>query len=222
MARELAPGGSRSAEGDALCGDGELLVVDGYNVIHKSARYLELIDEADGGDPFERARTKLIGDVASFAQHRYDAVVVFDAAENLSSQRPNLSQAGIRVLFSEAGQSADAVIERLVTNARLQARSVTVVTSDNTIRATVGGVPVTRLSSDVLVREMDAMDADVTQELKELPASDGRESPRLGDAREARPPARPSVAVMWRGVAAYVDLRVVKKKSGAATQKTLS
>jgi len=36
MARELAPGGSRSAEGDALCGDGELLVVDGYNVIHKS------------------------------------------------------------------------------------------------------------------------------------------------------------------------------------------
>ncbi len=45
---------------------------------------------------------------------------------------------------------------------------------------------------------------------------------RLGDAREARPPARPSVAVMWRGVAAYVDLRVVKKKSGAATQKALS
>ena len=144
MARELTPDGSRSLEGDVLFGDRELLVVDGYNVIHKSARYLELVDEVDDGDPFERARTKLIGDVASFAQHRYDAVVVFDAAENLSSQRPNLSQAGIRVLFSEPGQSADAVIERLVTNARLQARSATVVTSDSTIRATVGGVPVTR------------------------------------------------------------------------------
>ena len=51
--------------------------------------------------------------------------------------------------------------------ARLQARSATVVTSDSTIRATVGGVPVTRLSSDVLVREVDAMDADVTRELRE-------------------------------------------------------
>lgn len=167
MARELTLDGSRSLEGDVPFGDRELLVVDGYNVIHKSARYLELVDEVDDGDPFERARTKLIGDVASFAQHRYDAVVVFDAAENLSSQRPNLSQAGIRVLFSEPGQSADAVIERLVTNARLQARSATVVTSDSTIRATVGGVPVTRLSSDVLVREVDAMDADVTRELRE-------------------------------------------------------
>ena len=186
MARELAPGGSRSTKGDALFGDGELLVVDGYNVIHKSARYLELIDEADGGDPFERARTKLIGDVASFAQHRYDAVVVFDAAENLSSQRPNLSQAGIRVLFSEAGQSADAVIERLVTNARLQARSVTVVTSDNTIRATVGGIPVTRLSSDVLVREMDAMDADVTRELKERSYQHLTVESRLDSATRAK------------------------------------
>ena len=167
MARELASDDSRSPQGDLPLGDRELLVVDGYNVIHKSARYLELVDEADGGDPFERARTKLIADVASFAQHRYDAVVVFDAAENLSSQRPNLSQAGIRVLFSEAGQSADAVIERLVTNARLQARSATVVTSDNTIRATVGGVPVTHLSSDVLVREVDAMDVDVARELRE-------------------------------------------------------
>ena len=124
--------------------------------------------------------------MASFAQHRYDAVVVFDAAENLSSQRPNLSQAGIRVLFSEAGQSADAVIERLVTNARLQARSVTVVTSDNTIRATVGGVPVTRLSSDVLVREMDAMDADVTQELKERSYQHLTVESRLDSATRAK------------------------------------
>ena len=38
MARELTPDGSRSLEGDVLFGDRELLVVDGYNVIHKSGR----------------------------------------------------------------------------------------------------------------------------------------------------------------------------------------
>ena len=57
-------------------------------------------------------------------------------------------------MFSRPGESADAVIERLVTEAREQMRDVTVVTSDNTIRATVGGIPVTRISSDVLIADI--------------------------------------------------------------------
>ena len=132
----------------------ELLVVDGYNVIHKSDRYLSRMDETVAGDPFEQAREQLIADVAAYAKGRYEAVIVFDAAGNVSPERPDLSKAGVRLVFSPTGESADAVIERLVTEQRQLPRAVTVVTSDQTIRATVGGVPVTRVSSDVLVSDM--------------------------------------------------------------------
>ncbi|OUO35782.1 NYN domain-containing protein [Olsenella sp. An290] len=142
----------------------ELLVVDGYNVLHKSARYLARADETSEGDPFEQARELLISDVAAYAKGRFNPVVVFDAAGNVSPERPDLSRAGVRVIFSAAGESADAVIERLVTEARLAPRAVTVVTSDRTIRATVGGVPVTRVSSDVLVADVGALAAEYERE----------------------------------------------------------
>jgi predicted RNA-binding protein with PIN domain len=143
----------------------ELLVVDGYNVIFKSERYLSLADGLDrvAGDPFDRSRELLIADVAAYAQGRYDAVVVFDAAGNVSPDRPNLPKAGVRVIFSATGETADTVIERLVTESRLAPRAVTVVTSDNTIRATVGGIPVTRISSDVLIHDVGDIVADVAR-----------------------------------------------------------
>lgn len=148
----------------------ELLVVDGYNVIYKSPRYLARADDPqgqDGGDPFSQARDLLISDVAAYAQGRYEAVVVFDAAGNVSPERPNLSQAGVRVIYSETGESADTVIERIVTESRLAPRAVTVVTSDRTIQATVGGIPVTRVSSDVLVSNIGSMNAEVQGVMRE-------------------------------------------------------
>lgn len=141
-------------------GSRELLVVDGYNVIFKSARYLARMDETVAGDPFEQARDLLVADVAAYAKERYEPVIVFDAAGNVSPERPDLSKAGVRMVFSRTGESADAVIERLVTEQRLLPRAVTVVTSDRTIRATVGGVPVTRISSDVLVADVNQLAAE--------------------------------------------------------------
>ena len=135
----------------------ELLVVDGYNVIYKSERYLARMDETADGDPFEQARDLLVADVAAYAKGRYEPVIVFDAAGNVSPERPDLSKAGVRMVFSPAGESADTVIERLVTEARLAPQAVTVVTSDRTIRATVGGIPVTRVSSDVLVADVNQL-----------------------------------------------------------------
>lgn len=64
------------------------------------------------------------------------------------------------MIFSPTGVSADTVIEKLVTECRLQEREVTVVTSDNTIRATVGGIPVTRVSSSMLAHEIEVLDSD--------------------------------------------------------------
>ena len=154
-----------------------LLVVDGYNVIGATPRYSSLVDEhagagalADvaslsrdpyGHDPFESARFVLMNDVATYAQGRYDAVVVFDAAENLSDDRPTFRPGGVRMMFSRTGESADTVIERLVVRAREQNREVTLVTSDNTIRATVGGIPVTTISSQLLAHDMKTMNDEV-------------------------------------------------------------
>ena len=75
----------------------ELLVVDGYNVIHCTPRYEKLIydhsDDPYSSDVHDMARTALINDVAAFAQGRYEAVIVFDGAGNISSERPNLPAA---------------------------------------------------------------------------------------------------------------------------------
>jgi hypothetical protein len=154
-----------------------LLVVDGYNVIYGTVRYQGLIDEhagagalADvahlsrdpyGHDPFGRAREALLADVAAYAQGTYDPVIVFDGAGNLSEDRPDFSSAGVRVVFSRTGESADTVIERLVTRARHENRDVLLVTSDNTIRFTVGGIPVTSISSQLLATDLGHVDHDV-------------------------------------------------------------
>ena len=154
-----------------------LLVVDGYNVIYGTVRYQGLIDEhagagalADvahlsrdpyGHDPFGRAREALLADVAAYAQGTYDPVIVFDGAGNLSEDRPDFSSAGVRIVFSRTGESADTVIERLVTRARHENRDVLLVTSDNTIRFTVGGVPVTSISSQLLATDLGHVDRDV-------------------------------------------------------------
>ena len=171
----------------------ELLVVDGYNVIYKSARYLARMDETSGGDPFEQARDLLVADVAAYAKGRYEPVIVFDAAGNVSPERPDLSKAGVRLVFSPAGESADTVIERLVTEARLAPHAVTVVTSDRTIRATVGGVPVTRVSSDVLVADVNALAAEYARE------NDARQTQHMRLEDRIDPAAREKLWKILRG-----------------------
>ena len=171
----------------------ELLVVDGYNVIYKSERYLARMDETAAGDPFEQARELLVADVAAYAKGRYEAVIVFDAAGNVSPERPELTRAGVRLIFSPTGETADAVIERLVSEERRRPRAVTVVTSDNTIRATVGGVPVTRVSSDVLVANLATLNAEYER------ANAERQRPHMTLEDRIDPAAREKLWRMLRG-----------------------
>ena len=105
-------------------------------------------------DVHASARTALISDVAAFAQSRYEAVIVFDGAGNVSAERPNISQAGCRIEFSPTGVSADTVVQRICTEARETGRACTVVTSDAMIQATVMGKGVTRISARMLLGEI--------------------------------------------------------------------
>ena len=154
-------------------GKKELLVVDGYNVIHATPTYERLIydhsDDPYSSDVYERARTALIADVAAFAGHAYEAVIVFDAAGNVSDERPNLPQAGVQIIFSPTGVSADTVVQQLCVDARREGRACSVVTSDATIQATVMGKGVTRISSRMLVEEIAQIDHEVERVQEEAP-----------------------------------------------------
>lgn len=145
----------------------ELLVVDGYNVIHCTPRYEKLV-YSKSDDPYSKdvhgaARTALIADVAAFAQGRYDAVIVFDGAGNVSGERPNLPQAGVDIRFSPTGVSADTVVQQLCIEARAEGRACSVVTSDGTIQAVTMGKGVTRISSRMFVTDMAEVDRDVAE-----------------------------------------------------------
>lgn len=144
-----------------------VLVVDGYNAIRTCSRYRQLVDEEILDpvlhDVYVRARTALISDVAAYAKGRFEATVVFDAFGNDDPERPELTQAGVHVVFSPAGVEADAVIERMVTQARFQGRRVTVVTSDALIQSTVFGDGVTRVSSRMFDGETKVMNRHVAE-----------------------------------------------------------
>lgn len=135
-----------------------LLVVDGYNVMRASSRYDLLIDTTTDPkhfdtDPFDRARERVIADVAAYAQKKYECYLVFDGANNLSDIPRETKTAGIHVVYSRAGETADDVIERLVYLAHQQDREVVLVTSDMTIRQTVAS-GVATLSAQLLVGEL--------------------------------------------------------------------
>ena len=141
----------------------ELLVVDGYNVIHCTPRYEKLVyDHSD--DPYSSD----VHDMAPFAQGRYEAVIVFDGAGNISNERPNLPARGVRIEFSPTGVSADTVVQKLCIEAREEGRACSVVSSDGTIQAVVMGKGVTRISSRMLVDEIKQIDNDV-HEAEEAP-----------------------------------------------------
>lgn len=189
-----------------------LLAVDGYNLLHATPAYLALMNERETGrapggslasgpsdpmtradraynlssDPFEAAREAMVADVAAYAQGDYDAVLVFDGANNVSDARPQIKAGGVRVVFSRAGESADSVIERLVTQAKEEGREAVVVTSDSTIRATVHGEHVSFLSSDLIARDVATMNEGIQKEREERSYARMRVSDRLDPETRAK------------------------------------
>ena len=146
-------------------------IADPVSTVHSNKPELLVYDHSDdpySSDVHDMARTALINDVAAFAQGRYEAVIVFDGAGNISSERPNLPARGVRIEFSPTGVSADTVVQKLCIEAREEGRACSVVSSDGTIQAVVMGKGVTRISSRMLVDEIKQIDNDV-HEAEEAP-----------------------------------------------------
>jgi predicted RNA-binding protein with PIN domain len=147
----------------------KILLVDGYNVLRTDARYAHLITSTTPdhtSDPFNAAREALLTDVATFAGRAYDATVVFDGAGNPASTGESIQYAGITLIFSAAGTSADTVIEAAARQAAHANKEVLVVSSDAAMQWTVLGRRVQRMSAVGFCAALDVID----QELKEFRA----------------------------------------------------
>ena len=141
------------------------LLVDGYNVLRSSDAYAHLTEAMPDHthDAFNTARQALIADVATFAGHDYQATVVFDGAGNPGSTGEPSLEAGITVVFSPAGISADSIIEKLAHRAVEQGNEVVVVTSDATMQWTILRGKVTRMSAAGFASEMQGIQREVKE-----------------------------------------------------------
>lgn len=120
------------------------LVVDGYNVTKSGYGTL----------PLEEQRARLLSGLAGLAaQSRVESTCVFDGAQ-LAGPVPTASPRGVRVLFSDPGETADAVICRLV-RAEPPGRAVVVVSSDREIADDVRRQGARPVPSNLLLRRLD-------------------------------------------------------------------
>ena len=138
----------------------KLLIVDGYNVLRSGSRYRALREHADyTDDAFNKSREALISDVIAYMGRDYnDGIIVFDGGGNEFSEGKEQRVGCVRIVFSPAGTTADATIEKLAHEARERGVEVMVVTSDATIQDTVFGGGVDRMSSDGFSMEAAQLD----------------------------------------------------------------
>lgn len=139
----------------------DILLVDGYNIIHASDELKKLLDAN-----IEHARLKLIDLLANYqALKGIKVILVFDAhlVKGGSGSRENDS--GVDVLFTSEGETADMLIERLVSELMIEGR-VTVATSDWAQQRIVFGKGAVRLSARELVQELKSWRDDVAGQIK--------------------------------------------------------
>jgi len=116
------------------------LLVDGYNVTKTAFGELPLVEQ-------RRRLVEFLGALA--ARTGAEVTCVFDGAD--VAARPTGRVRGVRVLFSEAGSSADDLVRRLV-RAEPAGRVVVVVSSDNEVAGGVRALGARALPATALVR----------------------------------------------------------------------
>ena len=126
------------------------LIIDGYNVILQATPYSKLAER----DDFELACEALISDAASFVGPQYKVTVVYDGTGNKFSTGEPRKIAGVTVIYSPYGQTADTVIERLAHEYRDRGDDVEVVTSDEQTQRAVMGERIVRRSSREFIEEL--------------------------------------------------------------------
>ena len=123
----------------------DILVVDGYNVIHGW-------EDIRSGTELSAARDRLVETLKDYQGYRGGTViVVFDAHLTRETEVSIEDYGGVRVVYTRKGLSADQYIERLVRE-ELRDKPLTVATSDGLQQVMVMREGVLRMSAVELNR----------------------------------------------------------------------
>jgi hypothetical protein len=94
-------------------------------------------------------------------------VVVFDGGSGAKASSDLSGAAGVQVIYPQAGQSADAIIERLVVK-YAETHRLTVATNDNLIRTAAVAAGASTIGSETLFEEMGRAENEMRGTLEKL------------------------------------------------------
>jgi len=150
------------------------ILVDGYSVLHFWPRLRKL-----AGRSLQQQRDALLSVLRQYGDATDRRItVVFDGYAAKHKPERNEPPPGLEVIFSDAGKTADDVIERIVATAD-RPGNITVVTSDNLERQTVETLGAQSLSCELFEQEI----TDALGELARLIREHSRPR-RLGSLRQ--------------------------------------
>jgi hypothetical protein len=149
------------------------ILVDGYSVLHFWPRLRKL-----AGRSLQQQRDALLRVLRQYGDATGRRItVVFDGYAAKHKPEKNEPTPGLEVIFSDAGKTADDLIERMVATAE-RPGNITVVTSDNLERRTVETLGAQSLSCELFEQEI----TDALGELARLVREHSRPR-RLGSLR---------------------------------------
>ncbi|MGY2835995.1 NYN domain-containing protein [Thermostichus sp. MS-CIW-41] len=127
------------------------LLVDGYNIIGAWPTLSQLARRS----LMELARLRLVESLANYVAFRgYQATVVYDAYAQPTPARQERSPAGIEILYTSYGETADSCIERLCAQLQRDGCRVRVATSDRVQQLVIGGYNAEWVSAEQLWDEV--------------------------------------------------------------------
>lgn len=148
----------------------EYLIVDGYNMINSWPVLKTLKDES-----LEHARAKLIELMANYRGYKgMNVYVVFDGYQVKGNEGTEDQIAGINIIYTAEGQTADSAIERLVTQLAKEGQMIAVATSDWAQQQIVLGKGARRYSARELWQEVGEVEAILRKDFSQLSSSHKR------------------------------------------------
>ncbi len=128
----------------------EVLIVDGYNLIHKHNKIKNIYK-----DNCEYGRYKLVELLSDYAGYSKKVIiVVFDAYRTSRENRTMKTFSNVNVVFTKKDETADSYIERFVSSGIENTSNITVVTDDNLISVLATGRGCHHLSANMFIQNM--------------------------------------------------------------------
>jgi len=139
----------------------DILIIDGYNFIFNFFKAANL-----DNDDIEYLKGKLMADLITYnSQKNYEMVLVFDASKSSNKLRSSEKTDNIKVIYSREGETADTIIEELVSGWSAN-RKIFVVTSDYSQQKVVFGKNTVRRSCREFGIELNSVRNDIRKRIK--------------------------------------------------------